>query len=271
MTGETTPSPTVTSADGTPIAYTAKGSGAPLVIVSGALAFRATDGTDAAVAQALADRYTTYTFDRRGRGESGDAETYSVQREIDDIAALIANADGEAVVLGYSGGAVLALEAALAGLPISGLALWEAPLIVSDARPPANWEPVLRALADGRRGDAVALHLVETGMPEELVAPMRSEPFWAGMEQLAPTLAYDIAIVGPVETGDPTVLDRYAAITVPTLVMHGGASPTWLADAATALAGVLPNATHRELPGQDHDVSGEALTPVLSDWLSAQR
>jgi pimeloyl-ACP methyl ester carboxylesterase len=271
VTAQTTPSPTVTSADGTPIAYTATGSGAPLVIVHGALGFRATDGTDAAVAQALGDRYTTYAFDRRGRGESGDAETYSVQREIDDIGALIENAGGEAAVLAYSSGAVLALEAALAGLPINSLALYEPPLIVSDARPPAKWEPVLRALAEGRHGDAVALHLVETGMPEELVEPMRSEPFGGGMERLAPTLAYDIAIAGPVETGDPSVLDRYAGITVPTLVMHGGASPQWLADAATALAGVLPNATHKELPGQDHQVSGEALTPVLSDWLSAQR
>jgi pimeloyl-ACP methyl ester carboxylesterase len=182
---------------------------------------------------------------------------------------LIAHAGGEAVVLGYSGGAVLALEAALAGLQISGLALWEAPFIVSDARAPANYEPVLPALAEGRRGDAVARFLVETGMPEELVEPMRSEPLWDGMEELAPTLAYDIAITGPVETGDPSVLDRYAGISVPTLIMHGGASPTWMADAATALAGVLPNATHRELPGQDHDVSGQALTPILSAWLSA--
>jgi pimeloyl-ACP methyl ester carboxylesterase len=140
---------------------------------------------------------------------------------------------------------------------------------VSDARAPANYEPVLPALAEGRRGDAVARFLVETGMPEELVEPMRSEPLWDGMEELAPTLAYDIAITGPVETGDPSVLDRYAGISVPTLIMHGGASPTWMADAATALAGVLPNATHRELPGQDHDVSGQALTPILSAWLSA--
>jgi hypothetical protein len=108
-------------------------------------------------------------------------------------------------------------------------------------------------------------------MPEELVEPMRSEPSWDGMEQLAPTLAYDIAITGPVQTGDPSVLDRYAGITVPTVVIHGGASPQWMADAARALAGVLPNATHMELLGEDHNVSGEALTPILSDWLSAQR
>ncbi|MGH9247291.1 MAG: alpha/beta fold hydrolase [Acidimicrobiales bacterium] len=261
----------VTSADGTGIAFTATGTGPALVIVDGAMSYRQFNPTEQAVAHALADRYTVCTFDRRGRGESGDADTYTVQAEVDDIAALIEHTGGKSALLGFSSGAVLALEAALAGVPVSGLALYEPPFVVSADRLPVGTdyrERLHQALAQGRAGDAVAQFLTDAaGMPAELVEPMRAEPYWFGMEQLAPTLAYDAAVMGQTMSGDPTVLQRYAPVATPTLVMHGGASDAWLAAGATAIAGILPNATHKTLPDQDHDVSAEALVPVLSAWL----
>jgi pimeloyl-ACP methyl ester carboxylesterase len=261
----------VTSADGTTIGFTATGTGPALVIVDGGLSYRVFNPTEQAVAEALADRYTVYTYDRRGRGESTDAGTGTVRAEIDDIAALIAHAGGSAAVLGFSSGAVLSMEAVLAGLPITGLVLFEPPFVVNADRPPVApdyRDRLLQALAQGRPGDAVAQFLSETAlMPAEQVAAMRAEPFWAGLEEVAPTLPHDAAIMGRTMSGDPTTLQRYAAVTVPTLVIHSGGSPAWLAAGATAIAGVLPNASHRGLPGEFHDVSPEVLAPVLSDWL----
>ena len=264
-------STTVTSSDGTTIAFTATGAGPALVIVDGASSYRAVNPAGQAVAQALADRYAVYTFDRRGRGESGDAETYSVRREVDDIAALIEHAGGKAALLGFSSGGVLALEAALAGLPVAGLALCEPPFIVTADRPPISTdyrERLQQAVAAGRPADAAAQFLTEAvGIPAEFVTSMRAEPYWASMEQVAPTLAYDAAVMGQTMSGDPAVLQRYTAVTTPTLVMHGGKSDAWLAAGAKAIAGILPNASHRPLPDQDHNVSADVLVPVLSDWL----
>ncbi len=262
----------ITSADGTGIAFEETGTGPALVLVNGAMSYRASNPTGSAVAQALADRNTVYNFDRRGRGESGDADTYSVQAEVDDIAALVDHAGGEAALAGFSSGAVLALEAALAGVPVTGLALWEPPFIVSTDRPPVApdvRERVQQAVTEGRPGDAVALFLTETvGMPAGAVEPMRSGPQWIGMEQLAPTLAYDAAVMGDTMSGDPASLRRYDSVGVPTLVMLGGASDPWMAAGTTAIAGILPNARHEVLPDQNHAASPEALIPVLSDWLS---
>lgn len=264
-------STTVSSADGTELAVTATGSGPAVVVVDGALSYRAFNPTAQAVAEALADRYTVCTFDRRGRGESGDADAYTVQAEIADMAAVINHAGDEAALLGFSSGAVLALEAALAALPVSGLALYEPPFVVSADRPPvaADYrDRILAAVEDGRPGDAVAQFLTESvGMPTEFVEPMRAEPFWGGMEQLAPTLAYDAAVMGQTMSGDSAALRPYASVTVPTLVMYGGKSDAWMAAAADAIAGVVPGASTKQLAGQDHDVSPEALVPVLAEWL----
>jgi pimeloyl-ACP methyl ester carboxylesterase len=261
----------VTSADGTSIAFTATGSGPALVIVDGAISHRQFNPTEQAVAQELADRYSVYTFDRRGRGESGDADAYSVQAEVGDIAALIEHAGGAAALVGFSSGGVLALEAALAGLSVRGLALYEPPFVVSADRAPlaADYrERIQQAVAQGRPGDAVAQFLTEAAnMPAEFVEPMRAEPYWVGMEQVAPTLAYDAAVMGQTMSGDPAQLQRYAAVTTPTLVMHGGATEAWLAAGAAAIAGVLPNSRQQTLPDQTHDVSADALVPVLSEWL----
>jgi pimeloyl-ACP methyl ester carboxylesterase len=267
----------VTSADGTRIAFSAVGSGPALVIVDGATSYRQFNPTAQAIAQALAGRSTVYTYDRRGRGESGAGAARgadgasAVRAEVEDIAALIAHAGGEAALLGFSSGAVLALEAALAGLPVTGLALYEPPFVVTAGRPPVGddyRERLQQALAAGRPGDAMALFLTEAvGMPAEFVEPMRAEPYWSGMEQVAPTLPNDAAVMGRTMSGDPATLQRYAKVTAPTLVIYGGNSDAWMAAGATAIAGVLPNTVHKSLPGQDHDVTVEAIVPALSGWL----
>lgn len=265
-------SSTVTSPDGTTIAFSETGTGPAVVIVDGATSHRQVNPTGQAVAEALADRWTVYTYDRRGRGESGDAgDDAGVRDEVDDIAALIEHAGGEAFLLGFSSGAVLALEAALAGLPITGLALYEAPFVISGDRPPVApdyRERLQRAVADGRPGDAVAQFMTEAaGVPAEYIEPMRAEPFWGAVEQVAPTLAYDAAVMGDTMSGDPATIRRFAPITAPALVMHGGNSDAWMVAASTGLAGVLPNARHEVLPGQTHDVSADALAPVVAAWL----
>ncbi|WP_308126159.1 alpha/beta fold hydrolase [Nonomuraea ceibae] len=269
---------TVTSADGTLIACTMIGSGPALVVVNGALAHRDSHPTEGILARSLTDRHTVITYDRRGRGASGPAgpalpAADAIAAEIADVAALIDLAGGKAAVLGLSSGAVLALEAVRAGLPITALALWEPPFVVNGARPPLGpgyRERLQRALAEGRPGDALAQFFAEAaGFPAEAVAPMRAEPFWAGMERLAPSLAHDAAVMGDTQSGDPAALDRFAGVGVPALVMYGGASEPWLAGAATALAAVLPDATLRELPGQDHDVAPDLLMTALTTWLPA--
>ena len=262
----------VKSADGTTIAFTATSTGPALVIVDGATSYRQVNPTGRAVAEALGDRYTVYTYDLRGRGESGDSRAAdAVQAEVDDVAAVIEHAGGRAALLGFSSGAVLALEAALAGLRVTGLALYEPPFIVTDDRPPLGSdyrERLQEAVAQGRPGDAVARFFTDAvGIPGEFVEPMRAEPFWAGIEQLAPTLAYDAAVMGQTMSGDPAALQRYSPVNAPALVIHGGKSDAWMAAGATSIAGVLTNARHQTLPGQDHDVSAEVLVPVLSDWL----
>jgi alpha-beta hydrolase superfamily lysophospholipase len=260
----------VRSADGTEIAFEFRGEGPALILIDPALQYR--DFTRlSGLVEPLSSEFTVFTYDRRGRGESTDAGTGTVQAEVDDIAALIGHAGGSAAVLGFSSGAVLSMEAVLAGLPITGLALFEPPFVVTADRPPVApdyRERLLRALAEGRPGDAVAQFLTETAvMPAEQVAAMRAEPFWAGLEQVAPTLPHDAAIMGQTMSGDPATLRRYAAVAVPTLVIYSEGSPAWLAAGATAIAGILPNASHRGLPGEFHDVSPEVLAPVLSDWL----
>ena len=188
---------TTTSADGTTIAYDRDGSGPPIIMVVGAFNTRA---TTVPLAAALADTFTVLNYDRRGRGDSGDTPPYSVQREIEDIAALIAEAGGSAALFGYSSGATLALKAAADGLPITKLALYDPPFVVDDSRPllPASFaEQLAKLIAAGRRGDAVELYQqVAVGIPQEVVAGMRQAPFRPGLEAIAHTLVYDATVIG---------------------------------------------------------------------------
>ncbi|GGL46747.1 alpha/beta fold hydrolase [Planomonospora parontospora] len=257
---------TVTSQDGTTIAYDTIGSGPSLILVGGAFQVRR-DPRFADLAAALAAHFTVLTYDRRGRGDSGDTGPYAPAREVEDIVALIKEAGGRAHLFGMSSGAALALDAAAAETAVTKVAVYEAPFVVDDSRPPvpAGYLAELKSLlADGRTGDAAALFLTTAaGVPAEFVEGMRSAPFWADMEAVAHTLAYDGEVMGDTMSGRPLPGGRWADVTAPVLVIDGGASGPWMSGAANALAAVLPGASRATLDGQDHDVSPAALAPVL--------
>jgi len=258
---------TVRSTDGTSIAFERMGQGPPLILVGGALSDRS---AAAPLAAALAPRFTVFTYDRRGRGESGDTAPYAVAREVEDLAALIGAAGGPAFVFGHSSGAALALEAAARGLPIAKLALYEPPFIVDDSRPPVPPGYAARLaelLAAGRRGEAVACFMTEAvGVPAEAVAQMRQAPMWPALELLAHTLPYDGAVMGDNMSGHPLPAAWTSAVAVPTLVLAGGASPPWIRNAAQAVADILPHAQIRTLEGQTHATVPEVVAPVVADF-----
>jgi len=256
---------TVRSADGTEIAFERRGAGPPLVLVGGALNDRRSPAT---LASRLAARFTVVTYDRRGRGDSGDAAPYAVEREVEDLEALVdAAAGGSAFAFGHSSGAVLVLRAAERTSALTRLALYEPPFILDGSRPPVPDDYVRHLdelVATGRRGDAVA-YFLETGveLPAAMVARMREAPFWSGAEALAHTLPYDGRIMGEHLSGRPFPPDAWSAVAAPALVMDGGDSPPWQRSAARALADALPNAKRVTLEGQTHEVADEALTPEL--------
>jgi len=264
---------TVTSADGTTIRFDAWGDGQPLIMVDGATGHRAVSQTNAQVGELLGNEFRVYAYDRRGRGESGDTPPYAVQREIEDLAALIAEAGAPATLCGFSSGAVLALDAAAAGLPITRVAMFEPPFVVDDSRPPGPADYVQRldaSIASGRPGDAVELFLTgAVGMPAEFVDGMRQSPFWPALEEVAPTIAYDGRIMGSTMSGAPLPADRWSAVSVPVLVMYGRGTEPWLIAASRALADLLPTATLQAVDGAQHSVAADILAPALRQFASA--
>jgi pimeloyl-ACP methyl ester carboxylesterase len=270
---EKTTMKTAISRDGTRIAYDQLGGGSPVVLVGGAMNTRSF-GPNGSLAELLAERFTVINYDRRGRGDSGDTAPYSVEREIEDLDALIEAAGGSASVFGISSGAVLALEAANRGLSIEKLALYEAPFIVDDSRSPVP-DDYLRRLeglvASDRRGDAVRLFMREgVGLPAVFVFMMRLMPAWSKLKAVAHTLPYDAAFVDDYQKGKPLPAERWTSVTMPTLVAVGGKSPDWMRHAMQELADVLPDATHNTLEGQTHIVKAEALAPVLVEFFEGQ-
>jgi pimeloyl-ACP methyl ester carboxylesterase len=258
------------SKDGTPIAFDRSGKGAALILVDGALCYRAS-GPSGPLAARLAEHFTVIAYDRRGRGDSGDTAPYAVEREIEDLDALIGEIGEPPFVYGVSSGAALALEAANRGLPIKKLALYEAPFIVDDARPPLPEDFLTRlneAIASHRPGDAVALFLRQVGVPAVFIALMRVLPVWSKLKAVAHTLPYDITIVQDNQRGKPLSATRWARATMPTLVMDGGKSPAWMRHAMRALASVLSNATYRTLEGQTHMVKPKPHAPALVEFFA---
>ncbi|MEH0446552.1 MULTISPECIES: alpha/beta fold hydrolase [unclassified Streptomyces] len=254
------------SRDGTELAYSRAGQGPAVILVSGAMS---TGGTVAPLAGLLADRFTVLWYDRRGRGESSDTAPYAVRREVEDLGALVDAAGGEAALYGVSSGGALVLEAAAAGLPVSRVAVYETPFAVDEAAERARaayTADLTEALAQGRRGDAVELFLRLTGLAEEMIQGARRSPMWAGMEAVAPTLAYDDAVMG----GGPAPRERLASVGVPVLAVAGGASPDWLREAARTVADAVPRGTYRTLEGQSHMVDPNVLAPVLADFFAGQ-
>ncbi|WP_331739298.1 alpha/beta hydrolase (plasmid) [Streptomyces sp. NBC_00637] len=253
---------TVQSADGTAIAYDRSGEGEPLVLVGGSFSERA-HPTMTQLAAELAPHFTVYNYDRRGRGDSADAPEYAVEREIEDLAALIAEAGGSANVFGLSAGGVLALKAAASGLDITRLAVYDLPFVVDETgpKPPAGFTEKLAELAaTDRRGDAVEFFMTEgMGAPAEAVAGMRFAPFWAGLEALAHTLPYDTTIMGDFSLPG----EELASVKVPALVVHGGDADPWLHAGARAAADALPDSRHHTLAGQGIAVDPAVLAPQL--------
>lgn len=255
---------TVTSADGTTIAFDQLGSGPPLVLVSGASCDRA---VDAEIAEALGKHFTVLNYDRRGRGDSGDTHPYAVDREIDDLRVLLEAAGGAAAVVGLSSGGVLAARAASAGLLVTNLVIWEPPFRLDPEGQLAAKEyaeQLTELLAVGRRGDALALFMSVVGVPGEMIAGMRHSAYWSVGERMAPTLAYDAAVLG--DSSVPS--GELASITCPTLVLAGGGSPDWFRESGQAAASAIPGAAYDVLPGQTHDVAADVLSSAVRAFVA---
>ncbi|MEU0564724.1 alpha/beta fold hydrolase [Nonomuraea sp. NPDC005983] len=257
---------TVTSTDGTTIAYDRVGQGPAVVLVDGALCHRAS-GPNTPLAQALSRHFTVYTYDRRGRGESGDTAPFAPQREIEDLAAVVEEAGAPVCLYGISSGAALALDAVESGVPVEKLAVYEPPFVLDGTRPPipADYtEQLGRLVAEGRRADAVRYFMRRgVGLPGVVVAMMRLMPAWSGLKAVAHTLPYDAAFVARYERGTPIPAGTWSSVKVPTLAVSGGKSPAWMRNGVRSLAEVLPDAEHHTLEGQTHIVKPEALVPVL--------
>ena len=262
----TTAYQTVTSADGTPIALETTGDGPPVILVGGAFNDRS---TVAGLAAVLAPQFTAVTYDRRGRGRSGDSASYAVEREIEDLAAVIGRAGDTAGVFGHSSGAVLALEAAARGLAVGKVAAYEPTYVIDGTRPRPGDDLAGRLQAligHGDRDEAVALFQAEAvGLPAEIIDAMRCGPVWGWFTGLAHTLPYDVILCGP---GMRLPAGRLAATQVPVLAIGGGASPSWLPAAARAVADAIPGGRCVTLDGHDHGVLQQpaALGPLLASF-----
>lgn len=260
----------VTSRDGTSIAYEQLGSGPALILVGGGL----DDGSEnAPLALELAENFAVYNYARRGRGDSGDTMPYLLEREIDDLEALLAAAGGTAHLYGVSSGGALVLEAAAAGTVSDKLAVYEVPYNMAEDWP-QRWRQYVdkleAVLAEGRRGDALELFMELAGSSEEDIAGARTSTFWPAMEMLAPTLAYDAACLG---NGQPPTA-RLARISQPTLVATGVAArrpgaAAWvlaLDQAADAIAASIPRAERQTFEGQSHVGDPKAVAPILEQF-----
>lgn len=253
---------TITSKDGTTIAYDQYGSGPTVIFVNGAVQYRAFDQGMAQLAERLAPHFTVINYDRRGRGDSGDTQPFALEREIEDIIALIGS--GSAFLYGISSGAALALEAALRlGAKVEKLALYEPPYN-DDPEARKTWvnytKQLHRAIAEGRNGDGMGLFMMLVGMPAEHLEGMRQDPMWPIFEAVAPTLVYDAAALGE-EAAVPA--ERAAKINVPALLMTGSETYPFMHAAADTLTAAIPNAQRRTLEGQSHEVDSAVLAPVL--------
>jgi len=256
--------PETTSTDGTTIAYDQVGSGPAVLLLHGGPMTRQ---ANAGLAVILAEHFTVYTYDRRGRGGSAGTVEDGVDAEFEDLATMLQTAGGSAHLYGSSGAAIIALQAAARGLPITTLAVWEPPYSASPdgPRPPADWgRRIADLIAEDRRGDAVAYWMTSViGMPAEMVAGMRHAPFWAGMESEAHGLVADHALIGDFSF-DPATLQ---AVKIPTLVMDGGpAAAPPLAAAAAEVAATVPRASRQSLDGQPHNVADDAMAAALTAY-----
>jgi pimeloyl-ACP methyl ester carboxylesterase len=251
----------VSSADGTEIAYDTFGQGPGLILIAGAFTDRS---YYVPLATALSSAFTVVTYDRRGRGDSGDSSQYEIEREIEDLSSLRQATDA---VFGYadSSGVMLLLRAVAAGVPFEKLTIMEPPFRGEGAPPvPDRYvERLQEFITAGNPGGAVELFIIEAvGQPPSAVEEIKPTPMWPALEAMAHTLLYDAHLMG--DSNVPT--DLLAQIPTPTLAIHSTSSPAWLQDATKAAAEALPNARVQGLPGQFHQVPPETLAPALTDF-----
>ena len=258
----------VKSADGTSIAFETTGRGPPLILVGGAFCDRTAPTSGTPLAALLAHRFTVWSYDRRGRGDSEDTAPYAVEREVQDLAALITAAGGSALVFGNSSGALLALDAAARGLTIPKLVMYEPPVILDTDRArafEALAEQLDEAAAGNRRSEAVELYFTQVmQVPAPAVEQMKKTPLWTGLQQLAHTLSYDLRITAR----GAARLEQAAAVRSATLAMAGGASPPWMREAIQSLARAISGSQYRTLEGQTHAVDLGALARAVEAFLT---
>jgi pimeloyl-ACP methyl ester carboxylesterase len=255
------------SADGTVIAYDRTGDGPALIVAVGAFCDRRTFVPP----PGLTSRFTVYTYDRRGRGDSGDTQPYAPDREVEDLAAVVSVAISEAgsavFAYGHSSGGALVLRAVAAGVPLAAVASYEAPFVIPGTRevPADPADRIREMVAAGRRGDAVRYWMTSvTGAPPGVLAMMEGSPAWPALEALTQTLPYDIALTG--DQGVQGVPASLAAITVPVLVLGGGTSPDWFHRTVQETAAVIPGAKLVMMEGYNHNVPPEVIAPVLTEF-----
>jgi pimeloyl-ACP methyl ester carboxylesterase len=257
---------TAKSADGTVLAYDRTGDGPPLIVSVGAFCTRHTFAAPAD----LARRFTVITYDRRGRGDSGDTPPFAPEREYEDLAAIASAAGSEPrFVFGHSSGAAIALRAAAAGLPVAGIVAYEAPFLNEDASRPAvdPAEHIRQLVTSGRRREAVAFWMSEVvHLPDEMLAQLEGAPWAAALEPLTPTLPYDLAVT---DGGVPA--SELARITAPVLILGGKNSPAWFQRSVAEQAAATPGAQLRMLDGFDHNAPPEVIAPILIDFFGAHR
>ena len=255
---------TIRSADGTMIAFDTYGDGPPLVLVGGAFQHRAIDQRTAELAQRLGERFTVFHYDRRGRGDSTDTQPWAVAREVEDLVALVEHAGGEALAYGMSSGGGLVIEAAGRGAALTRLAIYEPPVSTGGDEDAELAAELAAIVAEGRDDDAVLRFMSGFGLDEAALEGFRQTPLWTAFVGVAPTLAYDTAMMA-----DQGLLgERAPRIAVPLLVIDGGDSPPWARECAEAVAAAVPGARRHTIPGETHEVSTDALAPVLTEWFS---
>jgi pimeloyl-ACP methyl ester carboxylesterase len=256
------------SKDGTAIAYERNGSGPALILVDGALCSRSF-GPMPKRAPLLAPHFTVYTYDRRGRGQSGDTQPYAKEREVEDIAALIQEAGGSAFVLGLSSGAALALEAAASGLNIRKVGAYEPPFIDDSGQQggPEHERRLKELIAGGNRSGALKYFMRDmVGVPAFALLMVRLMPWiWRKLKAAAHTLPYDAAVMNQFKV--PTA--RLASIRIPALAMHGSKTDARLQTATRAAAEAIPGAQHVTLAGQTHNVTPAVLAPAVVKFFRA--
>jgi pimeloyl-ACP methyl ester carboxylesterase len=266
---------TVTSSDGTTIAYDLIGRGPTVILVGGALSFRKFKGMEE-LARLLSGRCTVINYDRRGRGDSTEAAPFALERELEDIAALIGTAGGRASLWGWSSGGALALHAAKAGIGVERLSVYEVPFITDAGaeRPTPDYGQRLNELVAADDRDAAVKHFMRNamGIPAPIVLMMRMMPMWRDLRAVAHTLPYDWVALGSQRMyGAPIDADEWASVTMPTLVVAGEKSPEVLRSSSRALAAALPNASFHELAGVSHSLKMKALAPVLAEFFGTAK